>query len=144
MTSEYLEKHIKKAFGFLKDSIKDVRGNKGRSDAQNIVQYEKLKAQYAADEVFHADRIGSALKADPLHRAASYLSQEQLAQGRVYSLTGGDTKPYTLLQTQGQLNNIEEIFEYVLNPIGQVTHQRFIPGGIYTGFANQVVPRGGY
>ena len=51
---------------------------------------------------------------------------------------------YTLLQTQGQLNNTEGILEYVLNPIGQVAHQRFIPGGIYTGFANQVVPRGGY
>ncbi len=133
-----------KVVSSLANGIRGTFGSKGGSNAQNIAQYERLKAQYAADEVFHADRIGSALKDDPLHRAASYLSQEQLARGRAYSFTGGDTRPYTLLQTPGQLNSTNGIFEYVSNPLGQVTHQRFIPGGIYTGFANQVVPRGGY
>lgn len=75
-----------------------------------------------------------------MHRSASYLSQEQLASGRTYSYTGEDGRSYTLLQTQGQYNEIE----YITNDIGQVTHQRFIPGGTYTGFPNQVVPKGGY
>lgn len=79
-----------------------------------------------------------------MHRAASYLSQDQLAQGRAYSFTGGDTRPYTLLQTQGQLNDVNGIYEYISDSLGQVTHQRFIPEGIYTGFSNQVVPKGGY
>lgn len=35
-------------------------------------------------------------------------------------------------------------FEYVTNDLGQVTHQRFIKGGIYTEFSNQVLPKGGY
>ena len=111
---------------------------------EDVIQYEKLKSQYAADEIYNADRIGSALKSDPSHRAASYLSKEQLASGRTYSFTGGDGKSYTLLQTRGQLDGADGIFEYITNDMGQVTHQRFIKNGIYTGTPNQVVPKGGY
>lgn len=114
------------------------------SNSQDIIQYEKLKSQYVADEIYNAERIGSALKDDPSHRAASYLSKEQLANGRTYSFTGGDGKSYTLLQTKGQLDGVDGIFEYITNDAGQVTHQRFIEGGRYTGFPNQVVPKGGY
>lgn len=117
---------------------------KSGSYSEDIIQYEKLKSQYAADEIYNAERIGSALKDDPTHRAASYLSKEQLAAGRTYSFTGGDNKSYTLLQTKGQLDGVDGIFEYITNDIGQVTHQRFIKGGIYTGFPNQVVSKGGY
>ncbi|WP_289092006.1 RHS repeat-associated core domain-containing protein [uncultured Bacteroides sp.] len=112
--------------------------------SEDIIQYEKLKSQYTADEIYNAERIGSSLKDDPSHRAASYLSKEQLANGRTYSFTGGDNKSYTLLQTKGQLDGVDGIFEYITNDAGQVTHQRFIKGGIYTGFPNQVVPKGGY
>ena len=112
--------------------------------SEDIIQYEKLKSQYAADEIYNAERIGSALKDDSSHRAASYLSKEQLADGRTYSFTGGDNKSYTLLQTKGQLDGVNGIFEYIINDAGQVTHQRFIKDGIYTGFPNQVVPEGGY
>ena len=118
--------------------------NEGGTYSEDIIQYEKLKSQYAADEVYNAERIGSALKDDPSHRAASYLSKEQLANGRTYSFTGGDNKSYTLLQTKGQLDGVDGIFEYITNDAGQVTHQRFIKGGIYTGFPNQVVSNGGY
>lgn len=118
--------------------------NKSGSYSDDIIQYEKLKSQYAADEIYNAERIGNALKDDPSHRAASYLSEKQLAAGRTYSFTGGDNKSYTLLQTKGQLDGVNGIFEYITNDAGQVTHQRFIKGGIYTGFPNQVVPKGGY
>lgn len=114
------------------------------SGADDVIQYEKLKSQYAADEIYNADRVGSALKDDPSHRAASYLSKKQLASGRTYSFRGGDGQSYTLLQTKGQFNEIDGIYEYILNGSGQVTHQRFIAGGIYTGFPNQAVPKGGY
>jgi len=59
-------------------------------------QYEHLKSQYAADEIEHADRIGSGLHEDPVHRAANYLTQEQLASGRIYSDTGGDGRSFRL------------------------------------------------
>jgi len=35
---------------------------KGRSGADDIIQYERLKSQYAAEEIYNADRVGSALK----------------------------------------------------------------------------------
>ncbi len=123
--------------------IKELEDN-GVSYSEDIIQYEKLKSQYAADEIYNAKRTGSALKEDPSHRAASYLSKEQLASGRTTSFTGGDNRSYTLLQTKGQLDGADGIFEYITNDAGQVTHQRFIKGGIYTGFPNQVVPKGGY
>lgn len=105
--------------------------------AHDINQYERLKSQYAANEVYNAERVRSALKDDIQHRAASYLSESQLSTGRVNSLTGGDDMKYTLLRVKGGLNGNNGVFEYITNSSGQVTHQRFINGGVYTGFPNQ-------
>lgn len=44
-----------------------------------------------------------------------------------------------LLQTKGQLNGVDRIFEYITNDAMQVAHQRFIKNGMYTGFPNQIV-----
>lgn len=84
------------------------------------------------------------MKENTFHRVASYLTKEQMASGRTYSYIGGDNKSYTLLQTEGQLNGIDGIYEYITNDMGQVTHQRFIAGGKYTGFPNQKISKGGY
>ena len=124
------------------DNNSDSEG--GKNSAHNVDQYEKLKSSYAADEIMNAERVRSALKDDPAHRAASFLSKEQLASGKTYSFTGGDGSSYILLQTKGKMDGNQGIFEYILNSKGQVTHQRFINGGTYTGFPNQVVPKGGY
>ncbi len=84
------------------------------------------------------------MKDDPIHRSPSYLSKEQLVKGRTYSYRGNDNRIYKLLQVEGQLNETEGIFEYIMDNLGQVTHQRFIQGGKHTGFPNQKVPNGGY
>ena len=147
LTDLYPEVKIKSVDQAVVQGVQGLYDNvgKGGSGANDIIQYERLKSQYAAEEILNADRVGSALlKDDPGHRAASYLSKEQLANGRTCSYRGGDNRIYTLLQTKGQLDDVDGIYEYIINDNGQVTHQRFIQGGKYTGFPNQKVPKGGY
>ena len=96
----------------------------------------------AAGKIVKADRTGTGLvKTDSSHRAASYLSQEQLATGKTFNIPGGDGVQRTLLQTTGELTGKVGIYEYILGPNGMVSHQRFIKGGIINGVPNQVVGR---
>ena len=115
---------------FAADNIRceNIGAFKGGSGAEDIIQYEKLKSQYAANEIVNAERVGSGLKTDPYHRAASFISEEQLAQGRTFTFTNGDGRKMTMLQTEGELNGVAGIYEYILNPQGQVEHQLFKSG----------------
>lgn len=126
---------------------KIISGTKGAGNpvASNVAEFEKLRASYAADEIINAERTSTALtKSDPAHLSGSFLTREQLAAGKVTGFKGGDGIQRTLLQTKGELNGESGIFEYILTPDGKVSHQRFIKGGKYTGYSNQVVPKGGY
>lgn len=88
-----------------------------------------------------ANRVGSGLKDDMSHIAASYLTKEQLAAGETFMLPGGDGVNRTLLQTTGGLNGKSGIYEYILDPAGNVTHQRFIENGVINGVPNQRPPK---
>ncbi|MCR6480417.1 hemagglutinin repeat-containing protein [Variovorax sp. ZS18.2.2] len=92
------------------------------------------------NEILGWSRSGSALKSDPVHRAASYLSREQLAQGTSFTMRGGDGSWRSFFQVPGQMNGKNGIFEFVLDPLKGVTHQRFVNGGRITGLPNQRVP----
>ena|GEM_PF-821553 len=94
----------------------------------------------AAKIITNADRSSTALsKSDPGHRAASFLSEAELAKGTAFNITGGDGVQRNLLQVNGGLNGKNGIYEYIIDSNGTVSHQRFIEGGIINGVPNQKV-----
>lgn len=91
--------------------------------------------------IMSAERRGSGLKKDNYHRAASYLSFDDLRKGHLYSITGKDRIEKTLLQTEGKFNGKKGIYEYILDNSGSINHQRFIPEGVINGIPNQKVAK---
>lgn len=85
-----------------------------------------------AKRIVNAERVGSGLKSDIYHRAASYLTEEQLSKGKVFNLDNNKI----LLQVEGSVNGKEGVFEYILDELGRVTHQLFKEGGMINGIPN--------
>jgi filamentous hemagglutinin len=108
--------------------------------AQSSAQAERLRLSLAADEILNTARAGSGLKADPMHRVASFVSREQLQAGRLFNIRGNDGIQRHLLQTIGEVNGRPGIFEFIVDPSRGITHQRFIPNGRITGVPNQHIP----
>ena len=111
------------------------------NSAHNVALFERQRAGYAAQEINAAQPVGSALKEDPMHRAPSYVVDQIPAQGRVFSLKGGDGSNNTLTQLVGVVNNKSGIYEWIVNLKLELTHQRFIPDGKVTGTPNQTPSR---
>ena len=89
-------------------------------------------------ELGQAERIGSAQKDDSQHRSATFGTQ---GDTKIHELgfVGNDGKNYVLYQRKGVMNDSSGIFEYIKNEDGQITHQRFIEGGVITKTPNQSV-----
>ena len=89
-----------------------------------------------AETIIGAERIGSALKGDAYHRAASYLSKAQLSLGKAFNWVNGDGEKFTLFQVEGGVNGKQGVFEYLINEAGQIVHQLFKVGSKITGRPN--------
>ena len=90
-------------------------------------------SRFVAHLIVTADRVASGLKSDIYHRAASYLSESQLAKGKVYIINNGRK---ILLQVYGYLNGKRGVFEYIIDESGRVCHQLFKEGRHINGIPN--------
>jgi hypothetical protein len=87
----------------------------------------------AANLVRGANPIGSALKSDAAHRAASFVVEDIASNGSVYRIVSGDGVERMLIQTPGELNAIAGRFEWIVDDAGNLTHQMFVKGGSING-----------
>ncbi len=80
-----------------------------------------------------AKPVGSALKADPAHRAATLMREEAAANGTNFAITGGDGVTRTLTQVPGGFNGVAGRYEYIVDNLNNLTHQMFVRGGSING-----------
>ncbi|WP_241831216.1 RHS repeat domain-containing protein [Salinivibrio kushneri] len=132
----------------INETTPEVAKSGKNSSAEDVIQYEKLKAQYAQLEVQSSPVSGSGLKGagyfsprtfgkkfDAEHNSAFWM-QDQISQGRHFTIRGGDGVYRNLSQVKGQLNGKDGVFEYIVDPVKGITHQRFKAGRGITGIAN--------
>jgi hypothetical protein len=86
----------------------------------------------AAEEIKDAQTVGSALKSDLFHRAASFMVDKAAANGHVFTI-GGRSGPANLTQVVGEMNGVSGRFEWIVDARGNLTHQMFVPGGTING-----------
>lgn len=103
----------------------------GAGAASDARLFQAYRAELAAQEIKGAEAIGSALKADPYHRSASFVT-DMAADGKVFSV-GNRTGTVNLTQVLGEMNGVSGRFEWIVNGSGKLTHQMFVAGGRITG-----------
>jgi filamentous hemagglutinin len=104
--------------------------------ADNAADFAKYRAALAQQEIAKAPRVGSALKADKMHKAGTFVVDEIGEKAQVFGIRGGDGIQRTLVQMPGSVNGQQGIFEWILEQNGDLSHQRFIPGAPVSGIPN--------
>ena len=92
---------------------------------------------------FSPRTFGSSLD---ISRASPTFARDLVENGQHFTIQGGDGVFRNLTQVPGKVNDQPGIFEFVTSPKSSIdgnfialTHQRFIPNGLMTGFQNQNV-----
>ena len=93
-----------------------------------------IDAKTAAEMIKDARPVGSAMKSDAAHRAASFAVDEVARDGRVFKIRGRDGVERLLVQVPGELNGVPGRFEWILDG-DELTHQMFVRGGTINGKA---------
>src|SRR5690606_36264640 len=83
-------------------------------DPLGLSVVSKCVSPDTAKQVLEAERVSSGLKNDASHRAASYVSAEQLQAGKEFDLVGGNKVQQRLIQTEGSMDGQAGVFEYIL------------------------------
>ena len=86
----------------------------------------------AQKRVRDAPLSGSAQKADPWHRAGSWVVGDIGERASVFPLLGGDGRRRTLVQMPGSVNGESGRFEWIIDG-DRVTHQLFVRNGKING-----------
>jgi RHS repeat-associated protein len=86
----------------------------------------------AGDALVSAEPMGSALKADQYHNAATFMREEAATSGSHFNLVGRDGRTRVLTQLEGELNGQAGRFEYIVDG-NKLTHQLFVRGGTING-----------
>jgi hypothetical protein len=138
------------------NSISNIaEGNGTKADVKNLVQQGTMVAVALATDgtsaagtatrattaegeaLIAANPVGSALKSDATHNAATFMRSDAAAQGTHFPIVGGDGVGRTLTQIPGELNGVKGRYEYIVEPSGNLTHQRFVANGTINGIPNK-------
>ena len=115
------------AAGAVAGGVGGVRG--AATAAKEVTQALSVEGK----ALLTANPIGSALKADPAHRAATFMREEAAASGTNFAITGGDGVTRTLTQVPGGFNWVAGRYEYIVDSLNNLTHQMFVRGGSING-----------
>jgi RHS repeat-associated protein len=91
----------------------------------------------AGRALLSAKPVGSALKSDAFHMAATFMRERAAYFGEKFEVTGADGVTRTLTQYSGGVNGQAGRFDYLVDPSGNLVHQRFLPGGAINGIPNR-------
>ena len=99
----------------------------GLEKSINRWEHDQFKTDLRYREFASASRVGSALKADIYHRGTS-LGLDPSRKIHSFNIIGKEGNSYVLCMQKTTVNGSSGVFEYILNPKGHITHQRFKPG----------------
>jgi hypothetical protein len=126
----------------LQSSLPELEGP-ASYEASSAMQGRLFKADLAAQHIQMADRVGHGLKADATHAMTTFLTREEFKEAVVTPIVGYDGVRRTLVQVSSHgLEGEEGVVEYIIDQSGNITHQRFIAGGVIGAGPNEKLDLG--